>query len=80
MRQGGILFETLEFTAHFITMRQVFPYVYVLFGNYEQEKAGQLQFLNLLKASSNHAGSAILSFYDSMQPSVFKFVKFILNL
>ena len=31
----------------------------------------QLLFLNLPTASSNHAGGAILSLYDSLQPSVF---------
>ena len=33
----------------------------------------QLQFLNLPTASSSHAGGAILSLYDRLQPSVFKF-------
>ena len=32
----------------------------------------QLQFLNLPTASSNHAGGAILSLYDTLQSSVFK--------
>ena len=32
MRQGGILFYILEFIAHLIMMRQVFPNVYVIFG------------------------------------------------
>ena len=39
MRQGGILFQILEFIAHFIMMRQVFPNVFVLFGNCEQDEA-----------------------------------------
>ena len=40
MRQGGILFEILEFIAHFIMMRQKFSNVFVLFGNCEQDEAG----------------------------------------
>ena len=33
----------------------------------------QFKFLNLPTATSKHAGGAILSSYDSLQPSVFKF-------
>ena len=40
MRQGGILFWIFEFIAHFIMMRQVFSYVFVLFGNCQQDEAG----------------------------------------
>ena len=35
----------------------------------------QLQFLNLPTASINRAGGAVLSLYDSLQPSVLKFCK-----
>ena len=34
----------------------------------------QLQFLNLPTSWCHHAGGAMLSLYDSLQPSVFKFI------
>ena len=39
----------------------------------------QLQFLNLPTASSNHAGGAILSLYDSFDPQISIFVRFTLK-
>ena len=79
MRQRGILFWILELLLISLWWGRYFQVFLLYLGIVNKTRQVSVQFMNLPIASSSHAGDAIFSLHDSLQPLVIKFRKNVKN-